>query len=245
MPDQTDMTAPRASSLPEIRPTEDGTQTVYSAAYHQTYHSIHGARTESVHVFLEASGAAGALREGQPLRVLEVGFGTGLNFLLTADLALQHGASLQYVALERELITSETFRALGYETLIDAPILVNKLYRWVFTLPGPDLVGLLTCRLHDTLHLDLLLGDAVETPLPPPAFDVIYQDAFSPEANPELWTPAFFAKLFAALKPGGRLSTYSASRRVHNALADAGFSVEKYPGPPGKREIIVATRPRS
>ena len=78
-----------------------------------------------------------------------------------------------------------------------------------------------------------------------PAFDVIYQDAFSPDANPELWTPTFFARLFAALKPGGRLSTYAASTRVRNALIDAGFTVAKYPGPPGKREIMVATRPLS
>lgn len=222
---------------PEIRPTSDGSQTLYSETYRQTYHSLFGARTESVHVFVEASGVADALRAGRPMRVLEVGFGTGLNFLLTADLALRHGAPLRYVALERELLESETFRALGYETLIEASLLVNRLYRWVFTLPGPDLSGLLTCRLHDTLHLDLLLGDATRTPLPEPAFDAIYQDAFSPDANPELWTPAFFSKLYAVLKPGGRLSTYSASRAVREALAEAGFVVEKRPGPPGKREI--------
>lgn len=236
------MNADDPVSPTDIRPTNDGSQTLFSEAYGQTYHSMHGARTESVHVFLEASGVADRLRAGLPTRVLEVGFGTGLNFLLTADLALAHGASLHYVALERSLLASETFRALAYDRLIDTPLLADRLTRWVFTLPGPEVSGLLTCRLHDSLHLELLFGDATEASLPEPAFDAVYQDAFSPKTNPELWTPGFFRKLHTALKPGGRLSTYSASRPVRNALSEAGFSVEKQPGPAGKREITVATR---
>ncbi len=225
--------------------TEDGSLTLYSVRYGQTYHSRHGARTECHHVFLEASGAADILRRGEPLRVLEIGFGTGLNFLLTADLAVARGTPLHYTAIERDLVGDDVFASLGYESLLGASHLIDRLRRWVFAIPSPGLTGLITCRLHDTLHLELLLGDATDTPIPTPAFDVVYQDAFSPDANPELWTPAFLARLFAALKPGGRLSTYASRATVRRALVESGFTVSTIPGPPGKREITVATRPPS
>jgi tRNA U34 5-methylaminomethyl-2-thiouridine-forming methyltransferase MnmC len=227
----------------DILPTDDGSRTLFHDTFRQSYHSTHGARTEALHVFLEASGAADSLRAGEALRILEVGFGTGLNFLLTADLAASHRAPLHYVALERELLAPETLRALDHATLLTSFQLAETLYRWIATRPGGGGAGLLRCRLHDTLHLEVLLGDATATPIPEPAFDIVYHDAFSPNANPELWTPAFFTRLFAALKPGGRLATYSANGQVRRALVEVGFAVEKRPGPPGKREMTVALRP--
>ena len=92
------------------------------------------------------------------------------------------------------------------------------------------------------IKLTLILGEATGANIPPHSYHAIYHDAFSPAANPELWTPHFFVRLYAALKPGGKLATYSAKGAVRRALQTVGFRVQKLPGPPGKREMIVATR---
>jgi len=92
-----------------------------------------------------------------------------------------------------------------------------------------------------TISLTVVVGDASKAPLPEDC-DVVYLDAISPDSNPELWTPAFCRRLRDVLKPDGRLATYSVRRSVREALAEAGFEVCKRPGPPGKRECLVAIR---
>jgi tRNA U34 5-methylaminomethyl-2-thiouridine-forming methyltransferase MnmC len=89
----------------------------------------------------------------------------------------------------------------------------------------------------------LLLGDALDARLPSDCH-AVYQDAFSPDANPELWTAAFCTRLFDALAPGGALATYSAKRTVRDALAQVGFQVERLPGPPGKCHMVRALKPK-
>lgn len=220
--------------------TADGSDTLFSVRYGQTYHSTHGAATEARHVFLEGSGVALLLADERPSRVLEVGFGTGLNFLVTAQCALQHGTKLHYVALERDLLPADTLAALNHGDHLGVENLHRDLVTWRAMLP--NVPGRYATSLNEGRDLTFLVGDATATALPS-GFDAVYLDAFSPDANPELWTANFLARLFDALRPGGRLATYSAKGSVRRALAAVGFTVAKRPGPPGKRECIVATRP--
>lgn len=215
--------------------TQDGSQTLYSEAFAQTFHSQQGAISESQHVFVTGSGVAARLSRGQATRVLEVGFGAGLNFLLTADLALAHDTPLYYRGLERTLLPTAIVSALGYRDALKHPELFDALMCWWATPTGA-----FTYRLA---RLVLLLGEATEQALGEAEADAVYQDAFSPAVNPELWSEAFLGQLGAALVPGGCLSTYSVSGLVRRRLAACGLTVTKRPGPPnGKREMLLACK---
>ena len=222
----------------DIIRTGDGSHTLHSERYGETFHSINGATTESRHVFLDASGVTQRLETQQATRVLEIGFGLGLNFLLTADLALQHGTPLDYHALENDSAILLAIPSLHYEQ----------------HLQNPQLLDCLVAGLHDAHHqpitricvgpgvsLTLHRADAVSDTLPPGYFNALYLDAFSPDTNPECWTQAFFIKLRSHIQPGGVLTTYSAKGSVRRALFAAGFAVKKISGPPGKREMLHAT----
>lgn len=213
--------------------TADGSKTLFSKEYKQTFHSDKGALAEAKHVFLQTSGIAQRLRDGQASRVLEVGFGTGFNFFLTADLALQHNTSLDYVALEQNLLDSQTIASLAY-----SEYLVNKNLLTSFLEYRQNIRGLFE---FEGLRLELKLGNALNQRLPANYFDAIYQDAFSPDENSELWTSEFLAKLQKSLKPGGKLTTYSVKGEIRRKLRALGFEVKKLPGPKnGKREILLA-----
>ncbi len=221
--------------------TSDGSYTLYSSAYQQTFHSDKGAVSEAKHVFLEASGAAVALAEGRDLRILEVGFGTGLNFFLTADAV--RGGKLHYSALERDLLAVESLQVLDYQQhLQDGQLWASYLS---FRQALPQQVAQGRCELvFERSRLELLIGNATEQLLPPDGFDVVYHDAFSPDTNPELWTESFFELLLSSLRAGGVLTTYSVKGEVRRRLQALGLKVEKLPGPPGgKREMLRAVKP--
>ena len=226
----------------KLQTTRDGSHTLFSERYNQTYHSIHGAEAESRHVFLKGAGIDHLLTAGQETHILEVGFGTGLNFFLTADLAMSRLATLSYYAFEKELLPAEQIIPLQYESLLTHAHLFEDYVAWRSSIKPPA-SGLLDWRLNDTLSLTLILGDAVDERIPYSPVDAIYLDAFSPEQNPELWTTSFFNKLGSALRSRGKLATYSAKGQIRRNLASAGFNVTKTAGPPGKREMVVATRP--
>ena len=218
--------------------TGDGSHTLFSERYGETYHSINGATTESRHVFLEASGVALRLEKQQPTRILEIGFGLGLNFLLTADMALQHGTALDYHALEYDPSVLLAIPFLQYEQHLRSHGLLERLVtglsdalhqRTSRMTMGPDV----TLTLHQT--------NAIRDELPPGRFNALYLDAFSPDTNPECWTEEFLVKLHTLGTPGGVLTTYSAKGSVRRALIASGFTVKKLPGPPGKREMLHAT----
>ena len=220
--------------------TDDGSATLYSEAYAQPFASARGALSEACGVFLEGSGVGAELRAGASVRVLEVGFGTGLNFFVTAGACLaQPGARLHYSALERTLLRAEMVAALGY-----APAEVVAPYlEWRSGLGEPPAPGR---HLFETevVRLELLLGDAPTQVLPTGVFGAIYHDAFSPAVNPELWTEDFLGALVAALAPGGVLVSYCVQGAVRRRLQALGLLVHKRPGPPGgKREVLAAHKP--
>jgi tRNA U34 5-methylaminomethyl-2-thiouridine-forming methyltransferase MnmC len=224
-----------------VRLTQDGSHTLFNQQYHQTFHSDKGAVTESKHVFLQASRIADLLQQGQNVNVLEVGFGTGLNFFLTADLALQTNANLVYTALEKTLLPSSIMQALNFQPHLQTTEILNAFYEFRNAL-GDNPVGQYSFEYHQIL-LTLRLGEATAQDLEPSYFNAIYQDAFSPDSNPELWAETFFTKLYNTLKIDGHLTTYSVKGEVRRALHAVGFKVEKHPGPPGgKREMLIAVK---
>lgn len=218
--------------------SDDGSATAYSDTYHQTYHSTHGAQTESQVVYLQNSGVEAALQQGNATAVLEVGFGLGLNFLLTAACALKNKSPLTYTALEHDLISVDTFRALAYgERISGAAALVDALAAALAHNKDGDLH-----LQFDTVTLSILIGDARQAALPE-QINAVYQDAFSPDANPELWTGDFLQRLCLTLRPGGTLTSYCVKGDVRRGLRDCGMTVQKLPGPPGKREVLLAVKP--
>ena len=223
------------------QPTSDGSMTLHSERFGQCYHSRHGARTESDHVFLDAGyGLAAEGRTDAPLRILELGLGTGLNALLTLARWQDDGAGfpLDYVALEPFPLRAEERSDLGLsgiagreaeEDIHARPEADRHTAEW----PG----GGQFTRLRTTWQQ--FARDRTRDK----GFDVIYFDAFAPDSQPELWAPERFDEAFRLLREGGILVTYCAKGAVRRAMKGAGFRVERRPGPPGKREMLRAVRP--
>ncbi|GAB5557655.1 MAG: tRNA (5-methylaminomethyl-2-thiouridine)(34)-methyltransferase MnmD [Schleiferiaceae bacterium] len=220
----------------EVRETKDGSKTLYIEALDEHYHSFHGALQESLHVFIKYG-----LHDStaQPLRILEVGLGTGLNALLTCVESIVNykgEREISYVSLEAYPLIEEEWKATEYEGISDLAEGAT-LYEEIHTSPWEQPVELtpgFTLTKHKTKLQDFETSQR---------FDLIYYDAFAPSAQPELWTEEVFEKLYAMTAPGGFLVTYCAKGQVKRNMKAAGFTVEALPGPPGKREMTRATKP--
>ena len=221
--------------------TDDGSWTLESVRYGESYRSRRGAVLEARHVFVEGAGVAARLAGGQPTRVLEIGLGTGLNLVLTATLALRHGTPLAYVAVEHDPLPAPVIASLALERVAD-PGFVAALLAWRAAWDASAGAAPPTLR-HGVVCLRVIHADAVTAPLPE-GVHAVYLDGFSPRVNPELWTPSALARFARTLRPGGVLTSYSVSGQVRRGLAACGLLVEKRPGPPqGKRETLRARRP--
>lgn len=223
--------------LPELRTTDDGSPTLYHSALGEHYHSTHGAEQESRHIFIDAGLKHRLQAEYRgELRVLEVGFGTGLNALLTAIEAQALHTRIHYTTLELYPLTSELYSRLHYRggdaTAYD---LLMRLHESPW---GQDVAisDGFTLRKEQVDWLGYALASGV---------DLIYFDAFSPESQPDLWAEERFARLYEAANEGAVLTTYCAKGEVRRRLQRSGFVVERLAGPPGKREILRATKPRA
>lgn len=216
--------------------TADGSATLHHPVYDQTYHSHHGAVTESQHVFLAHSHLQERLQAG-PVRLLEIGIGTGLNLALSASLALREHATLHYEGIEQFPPDSRALEALNYAQfdVIDAHLWARCLH--AFDTRSPRFI----LGSHGSVVCHWTRFEAVA--LKPEHFDIVYHDAFSPEVNPELWTEEALAPIIAAMKPGGVLVTYTVQGSVRRRLAALGLHVERLPGPVGgKRQVLRATK---
>lgn len=218
--------------------TGDTSNTLYSERYKQTYHSRFGALTESMHVFLHGAHVSTRLSAQLPTRVLEIGFGLGLNCLLSADCAQNHQTPLHYTGIEHDPITGTQLHTLDYQHLLRRPDLANDL---ATLLDNPDQPADLGDHTIVELHVENATSERLLQSLAmKPPYDAIYLDAFSPEHNAECWTLSFLSHLHALLAPTGLLATYCVKGAVRRNLQTAGFTVEKYPGPIGKREVLRA-----
>ncbi|MFB9992101.1 tRNA (5-methylaminomethyl-2-thiouridine)(34)-methyltransferase MnmD [Deinococcus oregonensis] len=211
--------------------TPDGSRTAFNARYGEAYGSRFGAAGQARHVFVEGTGT----HIHPAPRVLEIGFGVGVNFRATVVDTARRGVPLEYVAYEFDPAAGDILRAVaeGNEGA-EHPMWAALLDIWA----KESTLHLEAGNVRLTVHfVDVLTAD-----LPQTWASALYLDGFSPDRNPEVWTPEFAQRLAAALAPGGVLATYSAAGRVRRALADAGLGVEKRPGPKGKREHLRAVR---
>jgi tRNA U34 5-methylaminomethyl-2-thiouridine-forming methyltransferase MnmC len=223
----------------ELRTTADGSPTLYVPALDEHYHSHHGAAQESRHVFVAAGLQplldAGLGQPNRPLRLLEVGLGTGLNALLTLGAAQAAGAAVTYD---------------GYETVPLPPAMVAALAAQWATEPT---LGQAFDRLHAApwneeftltpgFTLTKIQAQLQGAALPTGYYNLLYFDAFAPEKQPELWTEDVFTKLYAAAAPGAVMVSYCAQGQFRRNLRAAGWLTEKLPGPPGKREMTRARK---
>ncbi|QMU30680.1 tRNA (5-methylaminomethyl-2-thiouridine)(34)-methyltransferase MnmD [Adhaeribacter radiodurans] len=217
----------------EIRPTKDGSVTLYVPELDEHYHSINGALQESMHVFIRA-GLEYVWHNQLEATVLEIGFGTGLNALLTLEQTLLNAQKVFYHTLEKYPLLPTLIDQMHFEQFIFNKQLLHFLPT-LHTTPWNEPVTI-------TPAFTLLKSetDLRTYLLPPDYYSVIYFDAFAPEKQPELWTDAIFEKLYTALQPNGCLVSYCAKGSFKRSLKAAGFIIEALPGPAGKREMTRA-----
>ena len=214
--------------------TADGSSSIFSEENNQHYHSHFGAMQESVHIFIEAGLCSDALAHLERVSILEIGFGTGLNALLTCLKAEELHQKIYYESIELHPLTQQEIAQLNYPALLPhahAETLFSALHnaQWNKTEAISENFTLLKRQISAT--------DATYVH---EAFDLVYFDAFSPEAQPALWTKEVFETIYHSMKKGGILLTYCAKGSVKRTLKEVGFQIEKLPGPIGKREILRA-----
>lgn len=224
----------------EIFVTQDGSHSITASRFGVTYHSKYGAITESRHVFIQAGLHPLLLHPPAQLSILEMGFGSGLNALLTFHEMANRPVEVYYEAIEGFPISIPAAQSLNYPQLIDENDAELKVvFERMHSMPWEEATTLAP-------HFKLLkrLGNLEDLDFPP-RFDLIYYDAFAPSAQPELWTAAIMQKMYDALRPGGVFVTYCAKGEFKRTLKAVGFVVERMPGPPGKREMTKAIKERA
>ncbi len=212
--------------------TKDGSSTIHNSSLNQHYHSIHGAVQESKHVFMKM-GWEEVRKSETTISVLEMGFGTGLNaFLILLECIADPSLTVQYTTLEAFPLEKEEIIGLNYAEQLKANQQQEnflKLHRVEWEIPVSVENGF--TLLKRNIKLEDFIPDTA-------AYDLVFYDAFAPDAQPELWTEDIFKNLFDGMKPGGMLVTYCAKGQVRRNLIAAGFSVERLQGPVGKREML-------
>lgn len=222
-----------------IEACKDGSHTLYSEKFGQFYHNPNGAVAESIHVFFESSGILTALSRNEPVHVLEIGFGTGLNALLLADFKLKLGSRSPVIFQSTEAfpISPEVAGNLNYNAFLHHPEL---LAHWVplFSALQHDSV---TYPLLKDMELRVFRGQVDEFTFPKAVCTHIFHDPFSPEVNPELWTSDLFEQIRHASTEEAVLVTYCAATKARGAMAVGGWKVARAPGALGKREMTIAS----
>ncbi len=230
----------------EIVKTKDGSATIYHPEIGEHYHSHHGALQESKHVFLGSGLKFFLDRYAQEntiaadkVSILELGFGTGLNYLLTADYCYQNKIALYYTGIERFPLTEEWINKTGYVDSVDKKLADSFYANYSAILnQGTNF----NTEILNNSFLEIATVDAIEFQSEK-AFDVLYFDAFSAIHQPEMWTKELLAHLCNFLKPRGVFITYSITGNLKRNLKSLGFQIEKVPGAPGKREMLRAIAP--
>ncbi|NOU59763.1 tRNA (5-methylaminomethyl-2-thiouridine)(34)-methyltransferase MnmD [Marinifilum caeruleilacunae] len=215
----------------ELKLTEDGSHTFYMPDLDEHYHSTHGAMQESMHIFLNAGFA---YADKDPIHILEIGFGTGLNCYLTLKEAEKQNRKVVYHSIELYPLEKDLVAKLNYADENDkaSTDLFQKLHdcQW-----NTDI------QINNNFTLRKLQGDLLDYKFSA-KYDLVYFDAFAPDVQPDLWSREIFEKIYQASNSEAILVTYCTKGIVKRALRAAGFKVKRLPGPPGKRQMLRATR---
>jgi tRNA U34 5-methylaminomethyl-2-thiouridine-forming methyltransferase MnmC len=230
----------------EIVKTTDGSNTIFNAEVGEHYHSTHGALQESMHVFVNSGlqyflnnnpAPSKSPPEGETLKdvvsILEVGFGTGLNFLLSADFSKNKNINLDYTGIEAYPLGLDMINQTGYDKYASPGIWQEFINNYEDLLLSPIQLNAF-CKLQIA---DCKLADFESEK----QYDIIYFDAFASARQPEMWDEAAISHTIQFLKPGGVFVTYAITGNLKRALKALGCKVEKAPGAPGKREMLRAT----
>ena len=210
-----------------IQTTADGSQTLFVPELDEHYHSIKGALTESLHIFIYTG--LNVCHAVEP-RVLEIGFGTGLNAFLTLVEA-DKGRKVHFTSLEKYPLPMDIISKMEYAKFVDEQYAPQ--YNAIHQAPWN-----VWCDITSLFRLRKMETDLTALPLKE-KYDVVYFDAFAPEKQPEMWTQEIIQHIYEHLDEGGIFVTYCAKGSVRRMLQSAGFTVERLAGPPnGKREIL-------
>jgi len=221
-------------SLPKrtVITTGDGSKTLHMEDWNEQYHSKHGAIAEAYHVFIK-SGLEHLNK--QNIDILEIGFGTGLNALITFSEAQKNRLQINYVGVEAYPVPLEQAIEMDYATKIEGEGL-HEVFQKMHKIEWNNPIEINTeFRLTKREQKFQEIKDQN-------CFDLIYFDAFGYRVQPELWSKEIFEKMYQSLKDGGVLVTYAAKGVVRRTMQEVGFAVERLPGPPGKREMLRATK---
>lgn len=215
-----------------IKKSNDGSHTLFSEKFQVTYHSLHGATTESQVVFIDAGLNYFQNRENKTeISVFEMGFGTGLNAFMTALWAEKNKVSIQYTGIEAYPIANQHLQELNYPAMLGRTDIFESIHNAAWGSMQSVTTLFKLHKIKTTLQAFIPVEESV---------DIIFYDAFGPGAQPELWETGLMTKNYSILKKGGILVTYCSQGQFRRNLKVAGFIVDKLPGPPGKREIVRA-----
>jgi tRNA U34 5-methylaminomethyl-2-thiouridine-forming methyltransferase MnmC len=217
-----------------FKQTADGSSTLYNLMLDEHYHSIHGALNESNHVFIRKGflDFIDLFKSVKNINILEIGFGTGLNCILTFTENLKLNISLNYTSLEPFPLEMEIIDTLNFNLDSKQLVAFKLIHQSVWGKP---------VEINKQFSLEkfkLELKDFNTNKF----YDIIYFDAFAPNKQPDLWKLDVFSKLFNLTSRNGVLVTYCAKGQVRRDLEKVGYFVERLEGPPGKREMIRATK---
>ncbi|MCH8567248.1 MAG: hypothetical protein LAT67_03250 [Balneolales bacterium] len=233
------------SKQPRLELSKDGSHTLYSEQSGSYFHNPNGAVDESLHVYFEASGLMNAAKTDEDISVMEIGFGTGLNLLLLADICerLKPDSKVRFTSVEAFPISPELASELNYAQFLKYPKLFDGLPNIFKQLdeitlhrqknPVTGKIGQVEYEVHRCLFEHVKLS-------PKLPFTCILHDPFDPVVSPELWQPDVFRTLKKFSGENAVLTTYGASSAARAALAVAGWLVAKAPGALGKREMTIA-----
>lgn len=223
----------------KIIKTADGSTTIYIKGWDEHYHSKHGAIQEAYHVFIRMGLDLALEPDPAELRIMEIGFGTGLNAFITLLETQSKPVAIGYTGVEGYPVAEAEWKALNYAEELQATPEQTALFDRMHEEPW-EVAAAITPDF--TLTKRKQFFDEIDDE---EAFDLIYFDAFGARVQPELWEESIFSKMHRALRPGGILVTYAAKGSVRRAMQAVGFLVEKLPGPPGKREMLRARKPQA
>ncbi|MBN2481984.1 MAG: tRNA (5-methylaminomethyl-2-thiouridine)(34)-methyltransferase MnmD [Bacteroidales bacterium] len=216
-----------------IRTTADGSHTVFFSQLNEHYHSTFGALTESMHVFIRAG--FDCLSGYKAVTVFEVGFGTGLNALLTLIATAKNNCTTVYHTIEDHPLDEKLIHLLNYADLLPGRTTV-EIFHKLHRAPWDSCVHIDKRFILHKIKADFLVFN------PGFHYDIVYFDAFAPAKQPEMWRKDNFEKIYTMLNPGGILVTYCVQGEVKRNIKATGFQLETLPGPPGKREMLRAKK---
>ena len=207
--------------------SKDGSHTLYRKDIDETYHSRHGAIQEAQHVFIDM-GLKEVEKSKKEINILEVGFGTGLNALLTC---LNSTSKINYIGLEALPLQGKVLGILNYDTTVigdNSQEIFNRIHDapWETQYPITSLFSINKIE-NEIQKFEI-----------PQSIDLVYYDAFGPNSQAEMWDISIFEKLYKAMSSSGVFVTYCAKGQVRRDLKSVGFTMERLEGPPGKREML-------